>query len=229
MRRILNLLAVGATIGAAAILNAGTITGTVHARGAVEADSGGGGGAYSSHKFKFADRINYEQLRDFVVYIDQPMAGAPFTPPAKPAVVEQRDATFYPHILPILVGTTVSWPNFDEIYHNVFSMSSAKSFDLQLYNSDQPSKSVVFDKPGQVDVFCAIHSKMHCIVLVLENPWFALTDDKDRFVIRNVPPGTYKLHAWHERVPGLTREVTVPADGEVAVDFVLGLGNLPKY
>jgi hypothetical protein len=108
-------------------------------------------------------------------------------------------------------------------------MSQAKSFDLQLYNSDQPSKSVVFDHPGQVDVFCAIHSKMHCIVLVLENPYFCLTDDKDHFVIRNVPAGTYKLHAWHERVPGQTIEVKVPADGEVTVDFALGLGNLPKY
>ncbi|HEY4301115.1 MAG TPA: hypothetical protein VGM73_09595 [Candidatus Didemnitutus sp.] len=216
-------------VPAAATGFAGTITGTVHARGAVEADAGGGDGAYSSHKFKFADRINYEQLRDFVVYIDQPMPGAPFTPPTKPATVEQRDATFVPHILPIMVGTTVSWPNLDEIYHNVFSMSPAKSFDLQLYNSDQPSKSVVFDHPGQVDVFCAIHSKMHCIVLVLENPYFALTDDKDRFVIRNVPAGTYKLHAWHERVPGQTIEVKVPAEGEVAVEFSLGLGNLPKY
>jgi plastocyanin len=207
---------------------AGTITGTVHAKGAAEA-SAGGGGAYSSHKFKFADRINYEQLRDFVVYIDQPMPGAPFAPPATPARVEQRDATFVPHILPILVGTTVAWPNLDEIYHNVFSMSQTKSFDLQLYNSDQPSKSVVFDRPGQVDVFCAIHSKMHCIVLVLENPYFALTDDQDHFVIRNVPAGTYKLHAWHERVPGQTIDVKVPADGEVSVEFALGLGNLPKY
>lgn len=226
--RLSQLCAAAAAITFAAGLSAGTIVGTVHARGAVEAESGGGG-AYASHKFKFADRINYEQLRDFVVYIDQPMPGAPFPPPTNPAVIEQRDATFFPHVLPILVGTTVSWPNFDEIYHNVFSMSQAKSFDLQLYNSDQPSKSVVFDHAGQVDVFCAIHSKMHCIVVVLENPYFAQTDDKDHFVIRNVPAGTYKLHAWHERVPGATRDVTVPADGEVTVDFVLGLGNLPKY
>jgi hypothetical protein len=117
----------------------------------------------------------------------------------------------------------------DDIYHNVFSMSQTKSFDLQLYNSDQPAKSVVFDRPGQADVFCAIHSKMHCIVLVLENPYFALADARGRFVIKNIPPGTYKLRAWHERVPGQVKEVIVPAEGEARVDFVLGLGGLPKY
>lgn len=209
---------------------AGTIVGTVRAKGAPEAaEAGGGDSSYGSRRYKFVERIDYEQLRDFVVYIDQPMPGAPFTPPATPALVRQKDATFVPHVLPILVGTTVSWPNMDDIYHNVFSMSQTKPFDLQLYNSDQPAKSVVFDKPGQVDVFCAIHTKMHCIVLVLENPYFALADDKGRFVIRNVPAGTYKLRAWQERVPGQVKDVTVPAEGEVQVSFVLGLADLPKY
>jgi plastocyanin len=218
-----------ASLLATALLDGGTITGTVHAKGAPEAAAASGtDGGYGGH-LKFADRLNYDLLRDFVVYVDQPVAGAPFTPPTAPAVIEQKDATFVPHVLPILVGTTVSWPNMDEIYHNVFSMSQAKSFDLQLYNSDQPSKSVVFDHPGQVDVFCAIHTRMHCIVLILENPYFALTDGRNRFVIRNVPAGTYKLRAWHERVPGQVKEVTVPADGEVRVDFELGLGGLPKY
>ena len=69
---------------------------------------------------------------------------------------------------------------------------------------------------------------MHCIVLVLTNPWFAAADDQGRFTIRNVPAGTYPLHAWHERVPGQTQTITVPADGEVEVNFTLGLGNLPK-
>jgi plastocyanin len=214
---------------AAVALQGGTITGTVRAKGAPEAAAGGGDGNYQSRKYKFVEKIDYDQFRDFVVYVDQPVPGAPFTPPTTPAVIQQKDASFVPHILPILVGTTVSWPNMDEIYHNVFSMSPAKSFDLQLYNSDQPSKSVVFDKPGQIDVFCAIHTKMHCIVLVLENPYFALADDKGRFVIKNVPAGTYKVRAWHERMPGLVKEVTVPAEGEVRLDIVMGLGELPKY
>ena len=82
---------------------------------------------------------------------------------------------------------------------------------------------------GRVDVFCAIHSQMHCIVLVLPNPYFAKADGNRRFVIKDVPAGTYKLKAWHERLPSQVKEVVVPAQGEVRVDFVLGLGQLPKY
>jgi plastocyanin len=226
MKRVLLLLPVW---GLATALQAGTITGTVKARGAPEAAESSGGDAYGSRRYKYVERIDYDQLRDFVVYIDSPVPGGPFAPPAQPAVIEQRDASFGPHILPVLVGTTVSWPNRDEIFHNVFSMSQTKSFDLGLYSADQPAKRIVFDHPGQVDVFCAIHTKMHCIVLVLENPFFSLADAQGRFVIRNVPAGTYKLRAWHERVPGQVKEITVPADGEVHLDFTLGLGELPKY
>lgn len=211
----------------AASLQGGTITGTVRARGAEESAPADGGG-YASRRYKFVERLDYERLRDFVVYIDQPIPGATFMPPKEPAVVRQKDATFVPHILPVLVGTTVEWPNLDDIFHNVFCMAETKQFDLGLYNSEHAAKSVVFDRPGQADVFCAIHTKMHCIVLVLTNPWFATSDERGRFVIRDVPPGTYQVRAWHERVPAQTRTITVPAEGEVSADFVLGVGNLPK-
>jgi len=210
------------------LLHGGTITGTVRAQGAEPAAGAAGGDAYASRRYKFVDRLDYDQLRDFVVYVDQVIPGATFTPPAQPAVIRQKDASFVPHVLPVLAGTTVEWPNMDEIYHNVFCMAETKPFDLGLYSRDQPPKRIVFDKPGQADVFCSIHTKMHCIVLVLTNPWFAAVDDKGRFVIRNVPAGTYPLRAWHERMPSQTKEITVPAEGEVQVEFVLGLGNLPK-
>lgn len=220
-------LAMVALLFAGASLSAGTITGSVRARSGDEAP-GGGSGAYASRRYKFAERVDYDQLRDFVVYIDQAFPGATFAPPKTPAVIKQKDAMFVPHVLPVLAGTTVEWPNLDDIYHNVFCMAETKPFDLGLYSSDQPAKRVVFDKPGQADVFCAIHTKMHCIVLVLTNPWFAAADDKGRFTIRDVPAGTYQLRAWHERVPGATQTVTVPADGEVEVNFTLGVGSLPK-
>jgi len=210
------------------LLQAGTITGTVRAQGAEPAAGGPGGDAYASRRYKFVERIDYDQLRDFVVYLDKVFPTGTFPPPAQPAVIRQKDASFVPHVLPILVGTTVEWPNMDDIYHNVFCMAEINPFDLGLYSRDQPPKHIVFDQPGQADVFCSIHTKMHCIVLVQTNPWFAVVDDKGRFVIRNVPAGTYPLHAWHERVPGQTKEITVPAEGEVSVDFVLGPGNLPK-
>jgi len=206
-------------------VSAGTITGTVSARGAAEASGGGGGDKYASRRYKFVERVDYTKLTDFVVYIDQVPATPP--PPGKASVI-QKDAAFEPRVLPISVGSTVLWPNEDDIYHNVFSMSEPREFNLGLYSAKESPPAITFDKTGRVDVFCSIHTKMHCIVLVLPNPWFALSDARGRFVIRDVPAGTYKLRAWHERLPSATKEITVPAEGEVSVDFVLGLEALPK-
>lgn len=205
--------------------HAGTIIGTVAGKGAPEASGSGGGDKYASRRYKFVERVDYDRLTDFVVYIDQPLA-APGPLPV--ATVVQKDAAFEPHVLPIPVGTTVRWPNEDEIYHNVFSMSETREFNLGLYSAKEAPPSTLFDHTGRVDVFCGIHSKMHCIILVLPSPHYALADARGRFVIRNVPAGTYKLRAWHERLPSATKEIVVPAEGEVTVDFTLGLGDLPK-
>jgi hypothetical protein len=122
----------------------------------------------------------------------------------------------------------VRWPNNDQIFHNVFSMSETTNFDLGLYKGDPQDKRITFNKAGRADVFCSIHANMHCIVLVLENPYFCLADEHNHYSISNVPPGTYKLKAWHERMPPQTKEITVPEKGEVKVDFLLGFDNLPK-
>jgi plastocyanin len=206
--------------------HAATITGIVRAEGKEAPATDGAGGKYDSRKYKFAERINYAELRDFVIYID----GAPPEKPAKPVIttITQKGVTFIPRVKPIMAGTIIEWPNQDEIYHNVFSISEAKQFDLELYKSPE-IKRVPFDKPGRVDVFCSIHTTMNCIILVLENPWFALSDGNGRYSITNVPPGTYKLKAWHERLPTATKEIVVPASGDVKVDLTLGIVNLPKY
>jgi plastocyanin len=211
-----------------ASLSAGTITGLVKAQGAATEGGEGGGGNYSSRRYKFAEKVDYDRLTDFVVYIDEPLANVIPANTTPVAITTQRNAIFDPHVLPIAVGTTVKWPNEDEIYHNVFSMSDAKQFDLGLYHQEKVP-ILTFDKVGRVDVFCAIHSQMHCIILVVPNPFFAMIDANQRFVIKNVPAGTYKLRAWHERLPSLVKEVTVPAEGEVRVDLTLGLTTLPKY
>lgn len=211
-------------------LQAGTIVGTVKAVAPTGAEqAGGGGGAYESRRYRFVEKLDYDKLRDFVIYIDQPM-GDFAASVLEPQTVKttQKDANFEPHVLPIVVGSTVRWPNEDDIYHNVFSMSDAKEFDLGYYKKEKLPE-VVFDKVGRVDVFCAIHPKMHCIILVLPNPFFAAADDKGRFAIKKLPPGTYKVRAWHERIPSQVKEVVVPADGEVKVEFALGFGTLPKY
>ena len=215
------------------LAEAGTITGLVQAQGKAEASQDGTSGKYDSRKYKFAERINYAELRDFVVYLDQTGAQKPAPPEKSVQVVTtrkitQRGAQFTPHVLPIVVGTTVEWPNNDDIFHNVFSISDAKEFDLGLYKNPEV-KRVTFDKPGRVDVFCSIHTSMNCILLVLETQHFASTDDKGRYWISHVPAGAYKLKAWHERLPSQSKEVIVPETGEVKINFVLGITNLPKY
>jgi len=211
--------------------SAGTITGTVRAQGKPGAEADSTGGKYDSRKFKFAERVNYDEMHDFIVYIEGPVGPKP-TPPEKPAQVVtsrvlQKGAMFSPHVLPVVVGTTVEWPNNDDIMHNVFSFSDAKTFDLGLYQSPTIER-VTFDKPGKVDVFCSIHSRMNCIVLVLENVYFAATNDRGSYSITNVPPGQYTLKAWHERLPPQTKPIMVPESGELKVDFTLGILNLPK-
>ena len=105
--------------------------------------------------------------------------------------------------------------------------SEAKSFDLGLYKDE--TKIVPFDKPGRVDVFCAIHKSMHCIVLVLENSFFSATNEEGHYHVPDVPAGTYRLRAWHERLPSLLKTVEVPSNGTIRVDFNLSIDTLPQY
>jgi plastocyanin len=212
--------------------DAGTITGVVRARGKQAAEEGGGS-KYDSRKFKFVERVTYLEMHDFVVFLEGPVGAKPVRPEKPVQVITtkritQRGAAFWPHVLPVLVGTTVEWPNNDDIFHNVFSASETKPFDLGLYKHPEV-KRVTFDKPGRVDVFCSIHTAMNCIILVLENPYFSTTDETGRYVIANVPPGTHKLKAWHERLPGQVKEITLDTDDKVNVDFTLGISNLPQY
>jgi hypothetical protein len=106
-------------------------------------------------------------------------------------------------------------------------MSDTKDFNLGYYGKEK-TPLIVFDRVGRVDVFCGIHTKMHCIILVLPSRFFAKADSRGNYVIKDVPPGTYRLKAWQERMPPLIKEIVVPADGDVKVDFVLGLSELPK-
>lgn len=212
---------------------AGTITGTVSAQGKEGTDGEGGGGKYNSPALKFAEKVNYGALKDFVIYIDGPVGEKP-KPSGQPEQVvtarnkvTQDKAQFSPHVLPVVAGTAVEWPNKDNIYHNVFSFSEPKNFDLGLYKSGE-SKQVTFDKQGRVDVFCSIHLTMSCIVLVMENQYFAKADERGNYSIANVPPGIYKLKVWHERLPPQVKEITVPESGGIKVDFTIGITGLPK-
>ena len=156
-------------------------------------------------------------LQGVVVYLEgvPRAAGAPTS--ATAARMEQKGERFVPRVLPVVAGTTVSFPNADPIFHNVFSLSGAKAFDLGRYPRGE-ARSVRFDKPGVVQVFCHIHSDMRAVVLVLDSPAFAVPGDDGRYALDGVPPGEYVLVAWHERAQPIRRKVRVTAGGTVVED-----------
>lgn len=206
---------------------AGTIRGKISAQ--VDSDHGGGGksGSYSSRKFKFLEEVDYTNFKDFVVSVADVEADSARSERPK-AVIQQLNGTFVPRVLAIVGGTRVEWPNRDSIFHNVFSISEARPFDLGYYKSKDEAKVVVFEEPGRVDVFCSIHARMNCIVLVMPNPWFSMADKKGHYEIENVPAGTYRIKAWHERLPAKYMDVEVPEEGIVELDITMGLADLPK-
>ncbi|HEX7284486.1 MAG TPA: carboxypeptidase regulatory-like domain-containing protein [Vicinamibacterales bacterium] len=136
------------------------------------------------------------------------------------AVMDQRNERFVPHVLAVMVGTYVDFPNSDLTYHNVFSLSRAKRFDLGRYAAGK-SKGVRMDRPGVVRVFCDIHSHMNAFVLVFNHPFFDVTDDDGRFELPALPAGTYTLVGWYEGEARITRPVVVPPGGWAEIDLVV--------
>ena len=153
-----------------------------------------------------------------VVYMED----APKTPAVVPghAVLDQRDERFVPHVLAVTTGTVVDFPNSDRIFHNVFSLSKTRPFDLGRYAAGR-SKAVTFDRPGIVRVFCDIHSHMNAFILVFSHPFFAVTDEEGRYRIDNVPSGSYTIVAWSDRGTFEPKAVVVPEGGEAELDFAL--------
>jgi plastocyanin len=162
-------------------------------------------------------------VRRSVVYLD-PAPRAAFDTREEPrARMDQRNEQFVPHVLAIVAGTMVDFPNNDRTYHNVFSLSKAKSFDLGRYAAGG-SRSVAFNRPGIVRVFCDIHSHMSAFILVFAHRYFAVTDDDGRYRLDGVPPGTYTVAVWNETVHGdpPRRAVSVPdGGGDVDADFTI--------
>ncbi len=129
-----------------------------------------------------------------VVYLDGNFS-RPASLPLKE--VAQKDLAFLPALLPIEMGTRVEFPNLDDTYHNIFSYSPVKRFDLGRYRPEErPIPSVMFDKPGLVILRCDIHEHMRGLILVLSTPYFAMTDTAGRFRIDKLPAGRYTLKAW---------------------------------
>jgi hypothetical protein len=151
-----------------------------------------------------------------VVYLtgfrQPPLPGAP--------VISQKNKTFVPSLRVIVAGQSVQFTNDDPVVHNVFSTSEARRFDLGKPGPQQ-TREVTFPTPGLVDVYCNIHESMFANVLVLPNRAFALVDEAGHFVIHDVPPGRYPLHAWGRDIEPFETEVTVEEGKPVALDLVL--------
>jgi len=149
-----------------------------------------------------------DPFSDVVLYLE---SSTPLRGPAQPGpapVMRQHGERFEPHVLPVLVGTTVEFPNDDDVYHNVFSLSRVRTFDLGRYPRGS-SKSIQFLMSGVVQLFCHIHADMSGYILVLDNPFFVVPDSTGHFVLDGVPPGVYRLVAWHERIRPIGTAISV--------------------
>ncbi len=158
-----------------------------------------------------------DDLRDVVITLEgapEPEAAAATDPPR----MEQVNQSFQPRVLAVAVGTVVEFPNLDPIFHNAFSYSKAKRFDLGKYGQGKTER-VVFDKPGVVRVFCDIHSNMSAYIYVAPSRWVAQPDRKGGFALADVPPGEYKLLLWHPEFGTRSKTVKI-TEPKTTVDFL---------
>jgi plastocyanin len=136
-------------------------------------------------------------LADAVVFVQELPEGAAAPAPRSTPVLDQINKTFVPHVLPVVLGSDVVFPNHDQIHHHVYSFSRTKNFEIPLYKGEE-SPPVLFDKLGAVKVGCNIHDWMSAVILVVPTPYYAVTAADGTFTIADLPPGTYSLAAWHE-------------------------------
>lgn len=162
----------------------------------------------------------------------EPVSGVPKESPAGRATMLQKDKKFNPHVLAVRKGTAVEFPNLDPIFHNAFSNFSGQIFDVGLYKPGS-NRTVTFNRPGVVRVFCNIHPTMSAVIVVVNTPWFATTTRDGTFRIPDVPPGEYQLRVFHERAMSeelakVERKVTIGAGEEAPGTLIISeTGYLP--
>jgi plastocyanin len=163
-----------------------------------------------------SDALAFERAH-VVVYID---GGLPAQPSV--ATMDQKNKQFGPDLLAISAGSTVSFPNLDPIFHNVFSLSKTKEFDLGNYAKDK-TRSVTFPKPGIVFVNCRLHPNMTAVIVVCPNGFHVIPDANGRFVLSGMPPGVYKIVAWHKTAGFFRQTITVSEREPAFVQFMIPL------
>jgi plastocyanin len=173
--------------------------------------------AYPTRAIRRTELAPASELRHVVVYLKDAPA-APTTPVT--LAIRQRDETFVPRVVAVPVGSYVEFPNDDPIYHNVFSLSRIRTFNLGRFPRGE-SRRERFDKPGVAKVFCDIHSHMTATVMVFDHPWYAVPAENGEFEIPAAPPGDWRITAWHERLGDTTTDVRVEPGRPAGADFVL--------
>ena len=167
------------------------------------------------------DPLAFERSR-VVVYLEGPASSPAGPPRAATFAMQQLNRRFSPDLLVIPAGTTVSFPNMDPIFHNVFSLSKPKTFDLGSYVKGD-SRNVLMAKPGVVYVYCHLHPNMEATIVVTPNRWFARSDADGQFRIPNVPPGQYTVVAWHKAAGFFRKYIIVEPSRNAVVDFFIPL------
>jgi plastocyanin len=162
------------------------------------------------------DPLAAERAR-VVVYLEGQAPSRPMT-----ATMEQKDRRFVPELLVVPVGSTISFPNLDPIFHNVFSLSRPKSFDLGNYPKDH-TRTVTFTKPGIEFINCHLHPNMTAAIVVTPNSWMAMADRNGHFLLHDVPAGPYTIVAWHKAAGAFKQTVRVIPGRGASVEFFVPL------
>jgi plastocyanin len=169
------------------------------------------------------DPLDFERSR-VVIYLEGP--GPADSSPADSVnfKIAQIDRRFTPDLLVVPIGSTVSFPNMDPIFHNIFSLSKPKSFDLGSYDKGE-TREVAFPKPGIVDIYCHLHPNMESTVVVTPNRWYARSDRSGQFQIHDVPAGTYTVVAWHKSAGFFRKSIVVDAGHDAVANFFIPIGD----
>jgi len=160
------------------------------------------------------DPLAFERIR-VVIYLEGDLPSPPVT-----ATLEQKARRFVPDTLVIPAGGTVSFPNLDPVFHNVFSLSKPKAFDLGNYPKDH-TRTVTFPKPGLIFVHCHLHPNMAAAIVISPNQWNTKADAAGRFTLAGAPPGSYTIVAWHKAAGFFRQSVRVAGNHAVNVQFVI--------
>ena len=155
---------------------------------------------------------------DVVIYLL--LDRSPPAPANARATIRQSDLAIVPHLTVVQAGTRIDFPNEDEVFHNIFSLSQPHPFNLGRYPPGE-SRSERFSEPGVLRMFCDIHSEMSGVILVVGTPFFARPDESGRFQLTGVPEGRHRLVAWHESAGADTASIVVTSTGVTRADFRL--------